>query len=65
MSAPTPSRIEANFRAFLDAAPDAMLVVDDHGHIVLANLQTEKLFRYSGSELLGQKGHSFLQKSRK
>ncbi len=55
MSAPAPTWIEANFRVFLDAAPDAMLVIDDHGHIVLANLQVEKLFVYSASELLGQK----------
>ena len=52
---PTPSWIEANFRAFLDAAPDAMLVIDDHDRIVLANRQTEQLFGYSGSELLGQR----------
>jgi PAS domain S-box-containing protein len=54
-SLPDSTWIEANFRVFLDAAPDAMLVVDDHGWIVLANLQAEKLFGYSGSELLGQK----------
>jgi PAS domain S-box-containing protein len=52
---PAPTWIETNFRAFLDAAPDAMLVVDDHRLIVLANLKTEKLFGYAGSELLGQK----------
>jgi protein-histidine pros-kinase len=40
---------------FLDAAPDAMLVVDDHGFIVLANLQTENLFGYAPSELAGKK----------
>jgi PAS domain S-box-containing protein len=52
---PAPSWIEANFRVFLDAAPDAMLVVDDQGRIVLVNRLTEQLFGYSGSELLGQK----------
>jgi PAS domain S-box-containing protein len=55
LPSPGPTWIEAHFRVFLDAAPDAMLVVDNHGRIVLANLQTEKLFGYSGSELLGQK----------
>ncbi len=49
------SWIQANFHALLDAAPDAMLVVDDHGSIVLVNQQTEELFGYSAHELLGQK----------
>ena len=52
---PPPSWIQSNFRALLDAAPDAMLVGDEHGSIVFANLKTEHLFGYSGSELLGQK----------
>ncbi len=47
--------VEANFRAILDAAPDAMLVVDQQGRIVLANLQSELLFGYEPSELMGQK----------
>src|ERR1700681_346706 len=55
LPSPAPLWIEANFRVLLDAAPDAMLVVDDHGRIVLANHHTEQLFGYSGSELLGQK----------
>ncbi len=53
--APAPSWIEANFHTLLDAAPDAMLVVDDHGRIVLVNRQTEQLFGYSVRELLGKK----------
>ncbi len=47
--------LEANFGAVLDAAPDAMLVVDQQGRIVLANIQSERLFGYSPSELIGQK----------
>jgi len=47
--------VEANFRAILDAAPDAMLVVDQQGRIVLANVQCERLFGYAPSELAGQK----------
>ena len=50
-----PTWIEADFRLLLDAAPDAMLVVNDQGLIVLANLQTEKLFGYAASELAGKK----------
>ncbi len=47
--------VEANFGAILDAAPDAMLVVDQQGRIVRANVQSERLFGYSPSELIGQK----------
>jgi len=47
--------VEANFGAILNAAPDAMLVVDQQGRIVLANVQSELLFGYAPSELVGQK----------
>jgi PAS domain S-box-containing protein len=47
--------VEANFGAILDAAPDAMLVVDQHGRIVRANTQSERLFGYGPGELTGQK----------
>lgn len=47
-------RTESRFRALLDSAPDAMVVVDHHGRIVLVNSQTERLFGYSREELLGQ-----------
>jgi protein-histidine pros-kinase len=53
--APASSWIESNFHTLLDAAPDAMLVVDDHGRIVLVNRQIEQLFGYVVSELIGQK----------
>jgi PAS domain S-box-containing protein len=38
----------------LHAAPDAMVIVDAKGTIVLANLQTEKLFACDHEELIGQ-----------
>src|ERR1700759_5350819 len=47
--------LETNFGAVLDAAPDAMLVVDQQGRIVLANIQCEQLFGYARVELIGQK----------
>ncbi len=37
----------------LDAAPDAMVVIDEHGRIVFANQQVSALFGYERAELLG------------
>jgi PAS domain S-box-containing protein len=41
------------FRKLLDAAPDAVVVADERGQIVLINLQTERLFQYARDELVG------------
>ena len=50
----TLDRADAIFGQLLDAAPDAVVVVDEKARIVLINRQTETLFAYSREELLGR-----------
>jgi diguanylate cyclase (GGDEF)-like protein/PAS domain S-box-containing protein len=46
---------EEHFRALLETAPDAMVIVDEAGRIVLVNSQTELLFGYPREQLIGER----------
>lgn len=47
-------RADEKFRAVVESAPNAMVMIDVSGTIVLINNQAEKLFGYSRAELLGK-----------
>jgi PAS domain S-box-containing protein len=48
-------RSEEKFRSLLEAAPDAMVIINEAGTIVLTNSQTEAMFGYRREELIGRK----------
>src|SRR5579863_1266227 len=56
------SQMEGRYRGLLEAAPDAMVVVNQSGEIVLLNVQAEKQFGYRRDELVGQKVTNIIPK---
>lgn len=49
-----PQTLEEKFHSLLEAVPDATMIVDEHGKILLVNTQTEKLFGYDRNTLAGK-----------
>jgi two-component system NtrC family sensor kinase len=56
------SEADTKFQSLLEAAPDAIVIVDRDGLIVITNGQTERLFGYDRSELVGQPVECLLPK---
>ncbi len=54
---------ELQFRLLLECAPDAIVVVDETGRLVLVNEQAEGLFGYKRDELIGQPVETLLPHS--
>lgn len=48
-------RAEERLRLVVEASPSGMIMVDQHGVIVLVNAQVERLFAYTREELIGKK----------
>jgi len=59
------TRAEARFRGLFEAAPDAILIVDQQGIILQANPQTERWFGYSQQELQSQPVEILLPESQR
>jgi len=48
------NRSERNFRGLIEAAPDAILVIDSEGRIIKVNDEAERMFGYARDALLGR-----------
>lgn len=53
-SAERKSRLEEKFKSILEGAPDAMVITNKDGVIVMINAQTEKIFGYTKQEIIGK-----------
>ncbi|HET6556760.1 MAG TPA: PAS domain S-box protein [Prolixibacteraceae bacterium] len=47
-------RTESKFMVLLDSAPDAMVITDRYGKIIMVNMQTENIFGYKRDEIMGK-----------
>jgi PAS domain S-box-containing protein len=47
-------QLENKFRSILEGAPDAMVITNQGGEMVMINAQTEKIFGYTRSEVIGK-----------
>lgn len=54
---------EERFRLAVEAAPNAMIMINSHGSIVLINSEAEAMFGYSREELFGQSIHQLVPAS--
>src|SRR5207237_2821189 len=48
------SKADQKFKSLLESAPDAIVIVNGQGSIMLVNSQAEKIFGYQREELLGR-----------
>jgi len=58
-----PLKEQGIFKALLDAAPDATVIVDRNGRVQMVNKQTENLFGYVREELIGQPVEIFIPRA--
>ena len=54
---------EVFFRNLLESAPDAMIIVDEHGQMVLVNGQALRMFGYERDEMIGRAIETLLPKA--
>lgn len=54
LATPQYTQADARFQALLESAPDAIVIIDHSGRIIIANGQAERLFGYDRAQLIGQ-----------